>query len=183
MILLTSSISLIFLKLMQTHILHCGFLKVRAEEMIKPLSADQIRDKYHIDSEGYMKLSMNALVVEGGNRVVLMDPGCADFLPPRLVKEYGLVVSNSIEEQERFVDDYDHNEQNPFDIISKSIDIEHMKPMKKRKTLGVPKSRILLDTSDIYEDKDDDNIIRNYFSGDVFQHKYYELSKIHQSTQ
>lgn len=33
------------------------------------------------------------------------------------------------------------------------------------------------------EDKDDDNIIRNYFSGDVFQHKYYELSKIHQSTQ
>ena len=67
--------------------------------MIKTLSADQIRDKYHIDSEGYMKLSMNALVVEEGNRVVLMDPGCADFLPSRLVKEYGLVVSNSIEEQ------------------------------------------------------------------------------------
>lgn len=87
------------MKLMQTHILHCGFLKVRAEEMIKPLSADQIRDKYHIDSEGYMKLSMNALVVEERNRIVLMDPGCADFLPSRLVKEYGLVVSNSIEEQ------------------------------------------------------------------------------------
>ena len=33
------------------------------------------------------------------------------------------------------------------------------------------------------EDKEDDNIIRNYFSGDVFQHKYYELSKLHQASQ
>jgi hypothetical protein len=33
------------------------------------------------------------------------------------------------------------------------------------------------------DDKEDDNVIRNYFSGDVFQHKYYELSKLHQSSQ
>lgn len=33
------------------------------------------------------------------------------------------------------------------------------------------------------EDRDEDNVIRNYFSVDVFQHKYYELSKLHQSTQ
>ena len=84
---------------METHILHCGFLKVRAEKMIKSLSTDQIGDKYQIDSQGYMKLSMNALLVKEEKRVVLMDPGCADFLPSRLVKEYGLVVSNSIEEQ------------------------------------------------------------------------------------
>ena len=42
-------------------------------------------------------------------------------------------------------------EENPFEIISKSIDIEPFKATKKKKSLGVPKSRILLDTTDIYD--------------------------------
>lgn len=53
-------------------------------------------------------------------------------------------------------DEDDNNEQNPFDIISKSIDIENIKPMKKKKSLGVPKSRVLLDSTDIY-DEDESN--------------------------
>ncbi|MFH0755909.1 MAG: hypothetical protein V2B15_01315 [Bacteroidota bacterium] len=28
-----------------------------------------------------MRISMNALLVDTGSRVVLFDPGCADFLP------------------------------------------------------------------------------------------------------
>ena len=47
-------------------------------------------------------------------------------------------------------------EQNPFDIISKSIIIEPAteKTAKKKKSLGVSKSRIVLDTTDIYERED-----------------------------
>jgi hypothetical protein len=57
--------------------------------------------------------------------------------------------SASIEQQD------DIDEENPFDIISKSIDLENIKPIKKKKSLGVPKSnRILLDTTDIYDQDD-----------------------------
>ena len=45
-------------------------------------------------------------------------------------------------------------EQNPFEIISKSIIIEPAAPKKKKKSLGVSKSRIVLDTTDIYERED-----------------------------
>ncbi|CAF4013097.1 unnamed protein product, partial [Adineta steineri] len=63
--------------------------------------------------------------------------------------------SISIQDEEKHDDD-DNNEQNPFDIISKSIDLDNLKPVKKKKSLGVAKSRIILDTTDIYE-QDDSN--------------------------
>ncbi|CAF3980373.1 unnamed protein product [Adineta steineri] len=62
--------------------------------------------------------------------------------------------SISIQDEEKHDDD--NNEQNPFDIISKSIDLDNLKPVKKKKSLGVAKSRIILDTTDIYE-QDDSN--------------------------
>jgi hypothetical protein len=52
------------------------------------------------------------------------------------------------------ISNQDDIEQNPFDIISKSINIENSKPMKKKKSLGVPKSRVILDTTDIYDQDD-----------------------------
>lgn len=52
------------------------------------------------------------------------------------------------------ISNQDDDNDNPFDIISKSIDIENIKPVKKKKSLGVPKSRILLDTTDIYDQDD-----------------------------
>lgn len=55
----------------------------------------------------------------------------------------------------------DNEESNPFDIISKSIDIENIKPIKKKKSLGVSKSR-LVDTFDIY-DQDDNSQSRSSF--------------------
>ncbi|CAF4726072.1 unnamed protein product [Rotaria socialis] len=60
-------------------------------------------------------------------------------------------ILSSSSEQELQIDD-----ENPFDIISKSIDIEHIKPVKKKKSLGVSKSKIQLETLDIYE-QDDSN--------------------------
>ena len=46
-------------------------------------------------------------------------------------------------------------EQNPFEIISKSIIIEPTAPpKKKKKSLGVAKSRVVLDITDIYERED-----------------------------
>ena len=42
---------------------------------------------------------MNALLVVQGDRVVLFDPGCAEFLPARLARDYGLEIPVNIEEQ------------------------------------------------------------------------------------
>jgi len=66
--------------------------------MIKPFSQDEIALKYKLDQEGYMKLAMNALLVEEGKRKVLFDPGTADFLPLRLRREYGLEIPVSLEQ-------------------------------------------------------------------------------------
>lgn len=84
---------------MQIHIIPIGNLKVRATEMIKPLSQKKISDKYPIDTEGSIMLAMNALLVIEEEQVVLMDPGCADFLPPRLLKEYGFHIDIPLEEE------------------------------------------------------------------------------------
>jgi glyoxylase-like metal-dependent hydrolase (beta-lactamase superfamily II) len=83
---------------MRIQLVPCGFLKVRALEMIKPWTVDQIRQKYPVDDEGFIKLSMNALVVTGDSRVVLFDPGTADFLPGRLKKEYGFEMPLPLED-------------------------------------------------------------------------------------
>jgi glyoxylase-like metal-dependent hydrolase (beta-lactamase superfamily II) len=82
---------------MQTHILHLGFLRVRAVEMIKALTLSEIGRKYDVDAEGYIKLSLNGLLIINGDRIVVVDPGCADFLPSRIMNEYGLEVPESVE--------------------------------------------------------------------------------------
>jgi hypothetical protein len=80
-----------------------------------------------------------------------------------------LSSTSSVSNQEQ-VDD--ENEQNPFDIISKSIDIGNIKPIKKKKSLGVPKSRILLNTTDIY-DQDDSNHSRDSFTKNDGKIKFF----------
>lgn len=76
----------------------CGYLKVQAVEMIKPLELEQIRAWYEVDREGFMRLAMNALLVEEGDRKVLIDPGTADFLPARLKEEYGFEMPDTLED-------------------------------------------------------------------------------------
>lgn len=82
---------------MEVRIVPCGTLKVKATEMIKPLSLEDIRSRYDVDAEGFMKLAMNALLVEEGDLKVLMDPGTADFLPARLRNEYGFEMPRTLE--------------------------------------------------------------------------------------
>jgi len=66
--------------------------------MINRISPAKIREHYEVDPEGYMRIAMNMMVVDTGERVVLFDPGTADFLPGRLKAEYGLEQTGSLEE-------------------------------------------------------------------------------------
>lgn len=84
---------------MKINSINCGYLKVKATEMIKPLELAQIAVKYEVDQEGYMKLPMHASLVEEANHKVLIDPGVADFLPMKLRREYGLEIPISLEEE------------------------------------------------------------------------------------
>lgn len=83
---------------MRSTTIPCGYLKVMAEAMIKPTSRENIALKYKVDLDGYMRLAMNALLVEKGDRNVLFDPGAADFLPLKLRREYGLEIPVTMEE-------------------------------------------------------------------------------------
>ena len=49
--------------------------------MIKPLTQSSIERGYDVDAEGYIKLSLNGLLIIKGDSIVVIDPGCADFLP------------------------------------------------------------------------------------------------------
>ena len=84
---------------MEIYTIPCGTLKVKATEMISPLTVKQIRKMYPVNEEGDMQLAMNALLVIESSRVVIFDPGCADFLPRRLSEYYGLVTGEPIEEK------------------------------------------------------------------------------------
>lgn len=89
---------------MKIRVVPCGTLKVKAVEMIKPLSLQDIRSRYDVDAEGNMRLAMNALLIEEGEWKVLIDPGTADFLPAHLRKEYGFEMPYGLEEVLRKLD-------------------------------------------------------------------------------
>ncbi|HDS07505.1 MAG TPA: MBL fold metallo-hydrolase [Bacteroides sp.] len=85
-------------RVMKIKVLPFGTLKVKAGEMVNGLSAAKIRERYHVDPEGNMRISMNMMLADTGERVVLFDPGTADFLPARLKTEYGLEQPGSLEQ-------------------------------------------------------------------------------------
>lgn len=82
---------------MELHILHLGYLKADAVKMIKPFTEKEIQEHYSVDKEGFIRLALNGLLILVGDRIVLIDPGCADFLPARIMTDYGLEVNESIE--------------------------------------------------------------------------------------
>ncbi len=82
---------------MEIKILPCGTLKVNTREMHNNRPSGRISNLYKTDQEGNMRISMNALLVDTGNRVVLFDPGCADFLPSRFIASYGLEIHEPLE--------------------------------------------------------------------------------------
>ena len=64
---------------MEVRIVPCGTLKVKALEMIKPLSLEDIRARYDVDAEGNMKLAMNGAMtigtLDGANVEILEEVG------------------------------------------------------------------------------------------------------------
>lgn len=62
-----------------------------------PLTQSEIGRMYDVDNEGYTRLALNGLLLLEGDHIVLIDPGCADFLPSRIMKEYALELPESIE--------------------------------------------------------------------------------------
>jgi len=90
--------------------------------MIKPWSINRIRQKYQVDDEGYMKLSMNALLIKEGKRVVLIDPGTAEFLSARLKQEYGFEMPVSLEE---IMQESDLSMEEITDVIFTHLHFDH----------------------------------------------------------
>jgi len=83
---------------MNIHPISCGTLRVDALEMYNNLPLERIREYYHIDRDGSLRISLNALLISNNKRNILIDPGCADFLPARLQESYGLENPLGLEE-------------------------------------------------------------------------------------
>lgn len=90
--------------------------------MIKPLPEKHISAIYRIDTEGYMKTAMNALLIIAEEQVVLMDPGCADFLPSRLIQEYGLEIPVPLEEK---IGHLGYSAESITDVIFTHLHFDH----------------------------------------------------------
>ncbi|MDF1573252.1 MAG: MBL fold metallo-hydrolase [Bacteroidales bacterium] len=76
--------------------LHLGTLRVNALEMIMGVPEELVREQYTIDSNNQMRIGMNGLIVETGDRVILFDPGCATFLSKSLAETYDLVMEQPL---------------------------------------------------------------------------------------
>ena len=83
---------------MELHEIPCGTLEVEAAEMFNHLPRERISSYYVLDSKGNLRIPMNTLLVVNGRQVVLFDPGCADFLPGRIIQSYGLILEHTLEE-------------------------------------------------------------------------------------
>ncbi|MCW8804281.1 MAG: MBL fold metallo-hydrolase [Ignavibacteriaceae bacterium] len=114
--------SLVNLAIMKTAILPCGFLKVQVDEMFNQLPRERIIERYSVDNEGYMKISMNALVIEHGDQLVLLDPGCAEFLPSRLADKYGLEIPESMEKE---LNRLGYNPDQVTDVVFTHLHFDH----------------------------------------------------------
>jgi len=97
--------------------------------MIKPLKPDQIADLYKVDTDGSIRLSMQAVLVEEADRKVLIDPGTADFLPSRLRKEYGLEMPVSLEEELKHIG---VSEDQITDVVFTHLHFDHASGAFKR---------------------------------------------------
>jgi glyoxylase-like metal-dependent hydrolase (beta-lactamase superfamily II) len=78
-------------------IIPCGSLKVDAREMHNGAETGQFKSYLHQGAGKCLRISMNALLVDTGEQVVLFDPGCADFFPLKFIAQYGLKMDESIE--------------------------------------------------------------------------------------
>jgi glyoxylase-like metal-dependent hydrolase (beta-lactamase superfamily II) len=78
--------------------LNLGTLRVNAFEMIMGVPEELVRARYDVDENNQMRIGMNGLIVETGDRVILFDPGCATFLSKSLAETYDLVMEQPLTE-------------------------------------------------------------------------------------
>jgi len=97
--------------------------------MIKPLNPDQIAGLYKVDTDGCIRLSMQAVLVDEADRKVLIDPGTADFLPSRIRKEYGLEIPVSLEEE---LKRFGVSEDQITDVVFTHLHFDHASGAFKR---------------------------------------------------
>jgi glyoxylase-like metal-dependent hydrolase (beta-lactamase superfamily II) len=77
-------------------VLHLGTLRVNAFEMNMGVPEELIRAQYNVDSNNQIRIGMNGLIVETGDRVIFFDPGCATFLSKSLAETYDLVMDQPL---------------------------------------------------------------------------------------
>ncbi len=114
---------------MEMHILDGGSLNVKAREMIRPLSLEEIREFYLVDDRGNIRLAMNILLLNHRGRLILFDPGIAGFLPERLKQQYGLEIRQSLEEQ---LDDLGYGASGITDVVFTHLHFDHGSGALKR---------------------------------------------------
>lgn len=107
---------------MKIHLLNFGSLRVEPDIMILGIPMEKIVSRYPVDEYGLMKIAMNSLLVEHENRLVLIDPGCGDFLPKRILDEYGLEIPVP---PEALLREAGYNEEDVTDVIFTHLHFDH----------------------------------------------------------
>jgi glyoxylase-like metal-dependent hydrolase (beta-lactamase superfamily II) len=107
---------------MERIVIPCGSLKVNAMEMHNQLDTRTIIPDYSQDPEGNIRINMNALLVDTGGKVVLFDPGCAAFLPPRFTVSYALEIQATLEE---LLEGHGYSSESVTDVIFTHLHFDH----------------------------------------------------------
>lgn len=107
---------------MKYSILNLGTLKVNAFEMIMGVSEDLIREHYEVDDYKQIRIGMQGLIVETGNKIIFIDPGCATFLSKSLAETYDLIMQLSLEEA---VKEANYKMEDITDVLFTHLHFDH----------------------------------------------------------
>lgn len=114
-----------------------GTLRVKAMEMVMGMAREELRSVYSVDDDGYMRIGMHGMVVESGDRIVLIDPGCAGFLPGRMLEEYGLEMEHPVPEAVRLAG---YPPEAITDVLFTHLHFDHGSGAFERRPGGIFKS-------------------------------------------
>ncbi|PID91040.1 MAG: hypothetical protein CSA96_10465 [Bacteroidetes bacterium] len=107
---------------MQIRVIPFGTLRVDSHTMFSGLSGARLRSYYTPDGNGMLKIAMNALLVEASDRLVLIDPGCADFFPAKLANEYGLELRGPLD---HVLDETGYCNEDITDVVFTHLHFDH----------------------------------------------------------
>ncbi|MEZ5073160.1 MAG: MBL fold metallo-hydrolase [Bacteroidales bacterium] len=99
-----------------------GTLVVDVASMFNGLSHGRVASYYAPDERNEIRIALNALLVVAGDRVVLIDPGCADFLPARIRDEYRLHLPVPLN---RILDGSGYSDNEVTDVVFTHLHFDH----------------------------------------------------------